>query len=678
MSSPQDQPMTSVEALSLVLYQPEAFDVVMTDRDEVIPRSEVQVTNPPPWLLTLHEQLEAAHKQVREIALTVGQEHTKDLTALKEQYEILRKNYTTVTHLFDAGLEATQAQVARLEQQVQQASNRFASEVWGAIARYSKEDKERQQAIAHLQEAARQQQKALETLDERNARQQSILGRVETWASTKDSQINNILDKLIDPRQLKDLEEQIATVQQNTQKAIQEAFERSGQKAPDTASILRVLEQRAATRPPSSPSIATRSGNPAPSSSMGNEAIQRAQARRQAQEAAAQYEAMQAGAFGPLNTGAGHQGPPGPPRPPPRTFGHFGEPERDQATEFLNTLGSTLTVNTAPLQLNKPSFYDGKDLSKFRSWWYQIETYINVYRTSFTSDDHRISWVGSYLKDDAQLWHQQRSRTIRRVNLTDSWVKYSEALQDRFKDASEQHRNAKKMMELEYKGDVVQYVTTLLDLNESVRWSGTMFRSHVSRNLPSKIIEMVYQIRGGVPDTDDDFLAAIQEAGRVYENMLQDSGYTGKDAPTSRTEHSKSGQQPRKDSRSPSDRNQSSKQPDRSAKDKKWSSNRDALKGIDQADIDQHKKDQVSCWRCGRDNHFTTECFAKKDTNGKDLPQPKEQRTAAISTKRKNDDREEEGAEDLENEAQFKKAKTNAITRAMQTMDMDQDSDSDF
>ncbi|KAJ4327190.1 hypothetical protein N0V85_010011, partial [Neurospora sp. IMI 360204] len=66
----------------------------------------------------------------------------------------MRKNYTIVTNLFDAGLEATQAQVARLEQQVQQASNRFASEVWGAIARYSKEDKERQQAIVHLQEAA--------------------------------------------------------------------------------------------------------------------------------------------------------------------------------------------------------------------------------------------------------------------------------------------------------------------------------------------------------------------------------------------------------------------------------------------------------------------------------------------------------------------------------------------
>ncbi|KAH7633845.1 hypothetical protein B0T09DRAFT_99309 [Sordaria sp. MPI-SDFR-AT-0083] len=303
MSSPQDQPMPSVEVLSLVLYQPEAFDVVMTDPDTAIPRSEVQVTNPPPWLIALHEQLANAHGQLRNIALSVGQEHAKDLTTLKEQYEILRKNYATVANLFDIGIEASQAQIARLEQQIQQTSNRFASEVWGAIARYGQKDDERQKAIHNLQEAARQQQKVLESLDERNARQQSILGRVETWAGTKEAQINDIFEKLVDPSKVRSLEEQVvqlAALQQTTQQAIKEAFEQTGQKAPDAASVasvLRVLEQRAATRPPSSPSNAFRSLNP-PLSSMGNDTIQRAQAQWQAERAKAQYEATQAGAFG--------------------------------------------------------------------------------------------------------------------------------------------------------------------------------------------------------------------------------------------------------------------------------------------------------------------------------------------------------------------------------------------
>lgn len=587
MASPQDQPVPSVENSSLVLYHPGDFDTVMTNSDDAIPRSLVQVTNPPPWLIALHDQFAAAHAQVREMTLSVGHEHTRDLTALKEQYDILRKNYATVATLFDAGIEASQAQIARLEQQVQQASSRFASEVWTAIAQYGEKDEERQKAVYHLRDALTKQQQAIKALHEKSTRQQPVLGHVETWATAKDAQLNDILDKLVDPRQLKELEEQISTVQQSTQKAIQEAFERSGQQAPDAASIRRVLEQRAATKTPSS-------------------------------------------------------------------------------THYSS--------------VNKPPTYDGKKLDSFRPWWARINAYLHAYAASFPTDSHKINWLGSMLSDKAQKWHDSRARQIQSMGVEDTWKGYSSAL-ERFKDPSERHRNAKKMEELKYNGDTAEYLTELLDLNETVGWAGTTFQNQIARTLPSKITELMYSMRGGVPETDDEFISAVREAGRVYENMLQAPGYQmGKGAPASRTEHSKSGQQPRKDSRSPSDPNQSSKRPDRSAKDKKWSSNRDALKGIDQADIDQRKKDQVSCWRCGRDSHYTTECFAKKDNNGKDLPQPKEQqpRTAAVSTKRKNDDREEEGAEALDDEAQFKKAKPAAITRAMQTMDMDQDSDSDF
>ncbi|WPJ58670.1 hypothetical protein SMAC4_13103 [Sordaria macrospora] len=232
------------------------------------------------------------------------------------------------------------------------------------------------------------------------------------------------------------------------------------------------------------------------------------------------------------------------------------------------------------------------------------------------------------------------------------------------------------MAELKYEGDTVQYITTLLDLNDIVQWSGTTFRNHISKTLPSEIIKMVYYTRGGVPGSDDEFLNAVQEAGQVYENMLQDPGMPlGKGAPTSRTEHSKSGQQSRKDTRSPSDKSQSSRKRDKQAKDKKWNNVCEAVNGIDQTDVNQRKKDRVSCWRCGRDNHHTLECFARKDTNNKELPQPA--RTAAV--KRKNSDRDEEGDEALnrDNEAQFKKAKVDAITAATRIMEMN-DSDSDF
>ena len=119
---------------------------------------------------------------------------------------------------------------------------------------------------------------------------------------------------------------------------------------------------------------------------------------------------------------------------------------------------------------------------------------------------------------------------------------------------------------------------------------------------------------------------------------------------------------------------------DRNTKDKKWDTVREALKEIEPSDVDQRKKDRVSCWQCGRDNHHTLECFARKDANNKELSQlfSSTERTAAI--KKKNSDREEGGAEDLidNDEAQSKKQKVNAIQRAMETMDVDNSSDSDF
>ncbi|KAA8622038.1 hypothetical protein SMACR_09891 [Sordaria macrospora] len=335
-----------------------------------------------------------------------------------------------------------------------------------------------------------------------------------------------------------------------------------------------------------------------------------------------------------------------------------------------------MTVQATPIHLSKPSSYDGKDLSKFRPWWYKIEASLESYAASFPSDAYKIHWIGSLLTDKAQTWHNQRTKQCQRMGLVDTWTGYSTALKDRFKDPSEQHRNARKMAELKYEGDTVQYITTLLDFNDVVQWSGTTFRNHISKTLPSEIIKMVYHTRGGVPSSDDEFLNTVQEAGQVYENMLQDPGMpSGKGTPTSRTEHSKSGQQSRKDTRSPSNQSQSSRNRDKQAKDKKWNNVREAVNGIDQTDVDQRKRDRVSCWRCGRDNHHTLECFARKDTNNKELPQPAT--TAAV--KRKNSDRDEEGDEALnrDNEPQFKKAKVDAITAATRFMEMN-DSDSDF
>jgi len=184
----------------------------------------------------------------------------------------------------------------------------------------------------------------------------------------------------------------------------------------------------------------------------------------------------------------------------------------------------------------------------------------------------------------------------------------------------------------------------------------------------------VYSRHGGLPDTDEEFLSAVQEAGLIYENMLSNPGLgsVGKGAPGSTSERSKPVPPPTKEPRSLSGQNQSSRNSKVDPKSKRWSNNRDALKGIDQADIDKRKSANKACWRCGRDNHDTLDCFARKDVNGKDLP-PAPERTSAI--KRKND------AEEI---PPPKKVRIDAITLPTPPFELGHiieepsDSDSDF
>jgi hypothetical protein len=343
-------------------------------------------------------------------------------------------------------------------------------------------------------------------------------------------------------------------------------------------------------------------------------------------------------------------------------------------------------VNPGPkIQVNKPPTFHGKDRSRFRSWWLAIEAYMDLHQTSFPNDASRISWISTFLTDTAQEWHQKRVRAVKELRMQDRWEQYVDALTERFTDPGQRHRDLKEMKSLSYKGDISQYLTRLQDLNMTVQWSGTSMQDLIACAVPNKIMELVYSRRGGVPDVDEDFLDAVMEAGQIYENMLADPALTLKKDGSGSTKEQPKPDNSRRDKRSPSGQNPSSKskkdRPKASAQDdsgRKWPNNREALKGIDQADIDKRKKDNKACWRCGRDNHQTLNCFAKKDVNGKELPQPA--KVAGTTTKRS-------AEEDLEEEAlpPTKKAKVDALAilqdeppRIFELSDSDEEDEMDF
>jgi hypothetical protein len=72
-----------------------------------------------------------------------------------------------------------------------------------------------------------------------------------------------------------------------------------------------------------------------------------------------------------------------------------------------------------------------------------------------------------------------------------------------------------------------------------------------------------------------------------------------------------------------------------------WDTPFQALKGIDQGQIDKFKEAEKDCIRCGYDGHRTVHCYRKKDADGNTLPPaPKERKdkAAASATKRKRGD----------------------------------------
>jgi hypothetical protein len=319
--------------------------------------------------------------------------------------------------------------------------------------------------------------------------------------------------------------------------------------------------------------------------------------------------------------------------------------------------------------MNKPAVFTGKDCEKFRAWWMTVKAYINTHRHSYSSDTAKINWLGSYLTETAQEWHQQRVRGFEDMKRTDSWHAYVEALAERFTDPAQDNKDAKTIRELKYKGDICQYLTRFRDLNTRVQWSGATLRQHMSQVVPKEIIQMVYTRVGAAPKIDEDFIAALQEAGEIYESMLADPALQKKQdttktdnkqaAPKNNNNNSKGGgqkntprnRQPAKDSGT---KGQTKATGADSASTKRWAGNREALQGIDQADIDKYKTAKASCWRCGRNNHKSVECFAKKNLDGKELPEAP--RVSGIKRKSRDDDaktKKEEDEEPVPKKARF-------------------------
>jgi hypothetical protein len=327
----------------------------------------------------------------------------------------------------------------------------------------------------------------------------------------------------------------------------------------------------------------------------------------------------------------------------------------------------------ARFKMRDPGEFDGKPKSDFRSWWRMVEGYFRCYPD--TLDAQRIAWVGSLLTNEAREWHLAREL---RTRLQDTWNAYSEAIQEQYLDPEEAATAYDEIAALRYKGDIKAYLVTFEALNHHAQITGQALRKMVNLALPTEIITMRFNQNPRPLLEDGPFLTATYEAGRHYESLKK---LSQQKAALGRGDHSitgsgKAGAKGNGKEGKPDTSPTPAPSSTRSSGKKLYRSWKEALAGVSPTEVEAHKAAKAGCYRCGRDNHHSTECYAKTTIGG--TPLPAAPRTAAAVDNRKRD-AQSEGPEELP------EAKTARTTAAVSRFDgevpmwaQDSDSEGDF
>jgi len=274
-------------------------------------------------------------------------------------------------------------------------------------------------------------------------------------------------------------------------------------------------------------------------------------------------------------------------------------------------------LRTSRLKMTNPESFDGKPGSSFNTWWKSVVKYLGFYPD--TEDRQKIAWVGTLLTGTAKAWDLHRYDTL---GDTDNWFNYSAAIRTEYLDPREAANAQLKLGQLKYAGDIRAYFTEFRALNNYARATGEGLQEKVDLAMTSEILRMRFAHYLGEFADDEGFLAATYQAGLQVERMKALEKARENAAPR-RTEKDRDGK--KDDHRRNSGKKEENKpteprEPKRSETQKGWGHIGAALKGVPQAEIENHKKVQDGCWRCGRTGHRTFDCFSFQTAQGTALP----------------------------------------------------------
>ena len=269
--------------------------------------------------------------------------------------------------------------------------------------------------------------------------------------------------------------------------------------------------------------------------------------------------------------------------------------------EKLSAKGSS----SKPPSMKLPETYDGSDVSKFRSWWRSVKRYMRIYESAMRQDEVKITWIGSLLRGEALNWYHAREGRHELAGTQDEWTRFRDALEKRFVDTLEKRKDETAMRKLRYGGSISNYLAQIDEYNGRVGMTGITFRNMIIEAMPEKVIDMVFNRIGGIPEDDEILLETVRIAGQIVEeNQRIKNSISGLKRKTSEREAS---EPPMKKQRVSKERDQI------------WKSFDEAFKGVPQSELNEYRS-SGGCRRCGKDGHRALHCFAKRSIKGTELP----------------------------------------------------------
>jgi hypothetical protein len=105
-----------------------------------------------------------------------------------------------------------------------------------------------------------------------------------------------------------------------------------------------------------------------------------------------------------------------------------------------------------------------------------VDRYIRYFKDEYNDDDDKIIFVGTLLREKALAWYNNRENQLKKLFQVDTWQAFISSMEEQFIDTEEEKENLRKMKELQYKGDIQDYIVKMEDLNYQVCLFGIAWR----------------------------------------------------------------------------------------------------------------------------------------------------------------------------------------------------------